>query len=439
MTSGQQAPTPATIKPTDLRGILKYVPRFQGQIFVIAVDGAIVADENFPNILLDIAVLKSLGIRVVIVHGIGLQIREQATLRNIAISDATGEGMTDAGTLDLAIRISSRVSHQILEGLTQAGLKCAITNAVRAVPTGIIKGTDLLFTGRVDRVDKEFLHQIIQHGAVPILQPIGFDRDGRTLRLNSDLLAREVAEALGATKIVFLTQAAGLEIDGEIRRELPVEFLAGLLEKNPAAIVGRLASKAREAVSAIMAGVPRVHIVDGELPDGLINEIFSNIGVGTLIYGNDYQQIRRATRHDVRALFSLLRNAVKREELVPRSQQTIEKNIDQFFVYEIDENLVAAVSLTYFPDKPQLAELGSLYVVPYYHGRGLGKKMVAFACREAQQHGATEVIALSTQSFAFFSGVCGFEEATKDILPAARLKSYDESGRNSRILVRKAG
>jgi len=439
MTSGQPASTPATIKPTDLRGILKYVPRFQGQIFVIAVDGAVVADDNFANILLDIAVLKSLGIKVAIVHGIGQQIRNLSTLRNIPISDATGEGVTDAATLDLAIRASSRVSHQILEGLTQAGLKCAITNAVRAVPIGIIKGTDLLFTGRVDRVDKDFLLQIIQHGAVPILQPIGFDRDGRTLRLNSDLLAREIAEALGATKIVFLTQAAGLEIDGEIRRELPVDVLAELLEKKPDAITGRIASKAREAVAAILAGVPRVHLVDGELPDGLINEIFSNIGVGTLIYGNDYQQIRRATRRDVRAIYNLLRNAVKREELVHRTQQAIEKNIDQFFLYEIDENLVATVSLAFYPDKPQLAELGSLYVVPYYHGRGLGKKMVAFACREALQRGATQVMALSTQSFAFFSGVCGFEEATKDILPEARLKSYAESGRNSRVLVKMAG
>jgi amino-acid N-acetyltransferase len=186
-----------------------------------------------------------------------------------------------------------------------------------------------------------------------------------------------------------------------------------------------------------MAGVPRVHIVDGELPDGLINEIFSNIGVGTLIYGNDYQQIRRATRHDVRAIYSLLRNAVKREELVPRSQQTIEKNIDQFFVYEIDENLVAVVSLSFYPDKPQLAELGSLYVVPYYHGRGLGKKMVAFACREAQQRGATEVIALRHRA-SHSSRCLRLRGDNQGHPPEARLKAYEESGRNSRILVRKA-
>src|SRR5688572_33164330 len=111
-----------TIKPTDLRGILKYVPRFQGQIFIIAIDGSIVADDNFGNLLVDIAVLRSLGIKVVIVHGISHQIKELSTARNIAISNSDGTGVTDAATLDLAIRASSRVSHFIVEGLTQNAL-----------------------------------------------------------------------------------------------------------------------------------------------------------------------------------------------------------------------------------------------------------------------------------------------------------------------------
>src|SRR5580658_7216628 len=103
--STASAPAQATtIKPTDLRGILKYVPRFQGQIFVIAVDGAIVADENFPNLLVDIAVLRSLGIKVVLAHGIGHQLQELATLRGVAITNADGTGITDAATLDLSIR-----------------------------------------------------------------------------------------------------------------------------------------------------------------------------------------------------------------------------------------------------------------------------------------------------------------------------------------------
>jgi len=118
-----------TIKPTDLRGILKYVPRFQGQIFIIALDGSIVADENFGNLLVDIAVLRSLAIKVVLVHGISHQIKELSEMRNITISNSDGTGLTDAATLDLAIRASSRVSHALVEGLTQNALKCATTNA----------------------------------------------------------------------------------------------------------------------------------------------------------------------------------------------------------------------------------------------------------------------------------------------------------------------
>ena len=429
-------PAVSNIKPTDLRGILKYVPRFQGQIFVISLDGAIVADENFANIVVDIAVLRSLGIKVVIVHGIGRQIRELSELRSIPISDSTGEGITDAATLDLAIRAASRVSHQILEGLTQTNLKCAITNAVRAVPVGILKGVDQQFTGRVDRMDKEFLQQLIGTQVVPIIQPIGFDRDGHTLRINSDLLAREVAEALGATKILYLAEIPGLELDGEVRREISADDLRAIVENRPQSLGARSHSKAEQAVLAITGGVQRVHLVDGRIYDGLINEIFSNIGVGSLIYGNDYQQIRKATRRDVRAIHNLTRHAVKRDELVYRTQQAIEKNIDHFFVYEIDENLIATVSLTPYADATSVAEVGSLYVQPFYHGRGVGTKMVNFACKEAQRRGMTSVIALSTQGFSFFTGVLGFEEGSREDLPESRRKSYDESGRNSRVLKR---
>jgi amino-acid N-acetyltransferase len=190
------------------------------------------------------------------------------------------------------------------------------------------------------------------------------------------------------------------------------------------------------AVKAIETGTSRVHLLDGRVFDGLLNEIFSNEGVGTLIYGNDYQQIRKATRRDVRHIYNLTRNAVKREELIYRTQQAIEKNIDQFFVFEIDENLIACVSLTTYPEKPELAEIASLYVLPFYQNRGIGRKMVNYACIVAKERGATTALALSTQSFTFFISSCGFAEADKSVLPESRLKGYEESGRNSKILVK---
>ncbi len=428
----------AVIKPTDLRGILKYVPRFQGQIFVLALDGSIVADENMSNLLVDIAVVRSLGIKVVLVHGIGQQLQELSKSRKIPVSNLDGAGLTDAATLDLALRASARVSHLILEGLTQNSLKCAITNAVRALPTGILKGVDQQHTGKVDRIDKDFIGHLIEKDIIPIIQPIGYAPEGHSLRINSDLLAAEVAEALGASKIIYLTPHAGLEINGEIRRDISGDNLRLILRDHLDSIAEPGKSKAAHAVRALEKGVPRVHIVDGRIFDGLINEIFSNEGVGTLIYGNDYQQIRQAAKRDVRMIYNLTRNAVKREELLYRTQQAIEKNIEQFYVFEIDENIVACVTLYFYPDKPDVAEIGSLYVMPYNQNRGIGKKMVQFACFKAKERGAKTIVALSTQSFSFFTSQLGFEESSVEILPEARLKSYQESGRNPKVMIKHA-
>ncbi len=452
MSNGNGQPTPAaapaashaaapaaqatTIKPTDLRGILQYVPRFQGQIFVIAIDGSIVADENFGNLLVDIAVLRSLGIKVVLVHGVGHQLQELSALRAIPISNSDGTGITDAATLDLAIRASSRVSHVILEGLTGSALKAVITNAVRAVPVGIIKGVDQQFTGKVDRIDKELLTVLIERQVVPLISPVAFGPDGKSLRINSDLLAAEMAEALHATKIIYLAPSPGLEIEEGVTHEISVDALRTLLAEHPEKIAGPSRSKAVHAIKAIETGTPRVHIVDGRVFDGLLNEIFSNEGVGSLVYGNDYQQIRKATRRDARLLYNLTRNAVRREELIHRTQQAIEKNIDQFFVFEVDEAVIACATLLFYPDQPETAEVGSLYVLPFYHNRGIGKKMVDYACLQAKEKGAKKVIALSTQSFGFFTNVCGFAESSKEILPEARLKLYDDSGRNAKVLTK---
>jgi amino-acid N-acetyltransferase len=425
-----------TIKPADLRGILKYVPRFKDQIFVIALDGSIVADENFGNLLVDIAVLRSLAIKVILVHGIGRQIQQLSAIRSIPITDAIGTGVTDAATLDLAIRASSRVSHIILEGLTQNALKCAITNAVRAVPLGILRGLDHQFTGKVDRIDTEFITTLIDKNITPIVSPIGFGPDGGALRINSDLLAAELAEALHATKIIYAAPSSGLAINGEVRREISADALRALLKEQPAAIPESERSKAAHALKAIETGTPRVHLIDGRAFDSLLNEIFSNEGVGTLIYGNDYQQIRRARRSDVRAIHNLTRGGVRRAELLHRTQQAIEKNIDQFYVYEIDESLIACISLASYPENPGILELGSLYVLPFYQNRGIGRRMVDYICMLAKDRGAGTLVALSTQSYSFFTSTMGFEEADKKLLPASRLKLYEESGRNAKVLVK---
>lgn len=429
---------PQPIKPADLRGILNYVPRFLGQTFVVALDGALVEHENLPNLLLDMAVLRSLQINVVIAHGIGKQLTDLSQARGIPITSADGSGPTDEATLDLAIRASSRVSHQILEGLTQSGLKCAITNSARAKPVGIIKGRDYERSGQIARIDGDFLRHLIAKQIVPIIQPIGFDRDGRTLRINSDAMAIEVGMALEATKVVFLAEAPGLVLGGQLRRQLSSDELEGAIDgEQGAALAGPLLSKARHALLGIRGGISRIHILDGRLHDGLLREIFSSEGVGTLVYGNEYQQIRKARRQDVPLIYHLTRSGVLKEELLGRSIDSIQKAVDDFYVYEIDGNIIACMLLSRFEDAPRTRELSSLFVHPLYQKRGIGLKLVRFAALQAAREGAGALIALSTQSFDFFKSVCGFEEGSPADLPPSRAQASAASARKSRILVKR--
>src|SRR5262245_49378728 len=161
------------LRLTDLREILRYVPRFRDKVFVIALDGAIVEDENFGNLLLDITLLRSLRIGVVLVHGAGDQIRKLAELTGQTPSNTDGTGPTDAATLHLALTAANRVSHEILEGLAANDLRGAVSNAIVAHPAGILQGVDHQFTGRVERVDTTLLQSLLANDIVPVIPPLG--------------------------------------------------------------------------------------------------------------------------------------------------------------------------------------------------------------------------------------------------------------------------
>ncbi|MGB0743766.1 MAG: amino-acid N-acetyltransferase, partial [Opitutales bacterium] len=309
-----------TIKPTDLRGILKYVPMFREQIFVIAIDGSLVAHEMFRNVLLDIAVLRSLNIKIVLVHGIGQQLRELGETRGVEISDAYGEGATDEATLQLATEATASVNLQIVRGLTRNKLRCAATNAVRSKEIGILKGKDQQLSGNVDKLDIKMIHQLLESDTIPVVAPIAFNRDGNSLRINSDLLAAELASNLDASKLIFLTTDEGLKLEGNLITNLPVAELEKLLN-DPASdsIPERLRSKSAYAIKAIRAGSPRAHILDGRIFGVLLNEVFDKVGVGTMVYSNDYESIRPAIPADAYSIFNITRNAVQADALLARS------------------------------------------------------------------------------------------------------------------------
>jgi amino-acid N-acetyltransferase len=424
------------LKLTDLRGILQYVPQFREKTFILAVDGGIVAEENFANILLDVAVLRSLNIRVVLVHGAAEQIRAIGEKQGVQASNLDGTGVTDAATLQLAIEAANRVTHEILQGLSANDLRAACTNAIVAHPLGIIHGVDQLFTGKVERVDIELLQTLLQQGIVPVVPPLGFDGDGKTYRANSDSIAVAAAETLKATKLIFITTQDGLRYNDQLIRQILVGDLQRLIHSAPGGFVPEMISKAHHAIAACAAGVHRVHIVNGREEEGLLAEVFSNEGIGTLIYANEYEQIRAAKKKDIRAILQLTKKAVEAEELVRRTRGEIEKNLADYYIFEIDKNPVACVALHVYPVQQQ-GELASLFVAPSHENQGIGRKMIQFVENRAREMGLTDLITLSTQTFTYFQSKGGFAEGTRDDLPPDRREKYDHSGRNSKVLVKR--
>lgn len=419
----------------DLREILQYVPKFRGKTFVVAIDGEVVESENFANILLDLAVLRSLNIKVAIVHGASRQIERNAFERGITISNSDGTGIVDAATLQVSIDASIRLTNEIMEGLSAVDLRAAYANAIIAHPAGIIHGVDYEFSGRVERVDTKALNLLLEEGIVPVIPPMGFDGEGRTFRVNSDWVAVEVAEALRAYKVIFLAPPTISQTAQNLPPQLSIAEIEDFLKKPAAATPTGTLSKLECAAKACRQGVPRVHLLDGSINEALLTEIFSNEGIGTMIYSNEYQQIRRIFKKDVRGMLTLIRQSVKSEELIRRTRADILEHIEDYWILEIDKNPIACVALHAYPEDKS-GELACLYVSKNHENQGFGRKLMKFVESLAKEKGMDRLFALSTQASHFLQQKGGFKDARPEVLPASRRERYETSGRNSKILLK---
>jgi len=285
-------------------------------------------------------------------------------------------------------------------------------------------------------VDVELLQTLLSQGIVPVAPPLGFDGDGKTYRVNSDSVALAIACALKATKVIYITTQDGLIVRGQLTRHILSSDLEKLLESDVSAVNAEMLSKAIHAVQACQNGVPRVHIINGRVDDGLLSEVFSNEGIGTLVYANEYEMVRRALKKDIRSILMLIKKSVDSEELVKRTYASVEKQLGDYFIYEIDRNPVACVALHTYPEVSK-GELACLYVNASHENQGIGQKMIQFVENKAREMGLSELIVLSTQTFAYFQSKAGFQEGTPDDLPAARREKYDASGRKSKVLIKK--
>lgn len=426
------------MKVSDLRGILAYIPGFREKTFVIALDGAVIANDNFPNLLVDLAVLRSLSIRLVLVHGAAHQLRELSEQTGVRVSNTDGTGITDEETLKIALTAANRITHEVLEGLAANDLRACYTNAVIAHPFGIIGGVDRLFTGRVERVDTEFLNQLLEKGVIPVIAPLGFDGEGQTFRVNSDGVAMEVAEALKATKLIYVTEDASFTRDGQPLTQISVSEAEEFYKKHKAQIPAHLVSKMEHAIRACGNGVSRVHVIDGRIDEALLTEVFSSEGIGTMIYANEYQAVRRALKKDVQAVRNLIKESVEQEEIIKRSRADIMQHLSDYYVFQIDGKVVGCVAL-HVQNGGELAELACLSVSGANENMGIGQKLMLFAEDAARQKGVKKIFLLSTRAFNYFQQKGGYKEGSPNDLPSPRREKYEASGRNSKVLIKTLG
>src|SRR5262249_36640070 len=220
----------------------------------------------------------------------------------------------------------------------------------------------------------------------------------------------------------------------ELLRQLAVDEAESILKKH-APELGAAVSKLTNAVRAARGGVPRSHIIDGRVDEGLLAEVFSNEGIGTLVHTNEYQAIRTAHKKDVRVTSALTRAGVENDELLPRTLAEIERQVDDFFVFEVDGTPAACIALHAYPGDAK-AEMACVCVDGKYENQGIGVRLMHFVEAQARAAGMKELFCLSTQAFNYFVQKGGFRLGTPDDLPPARRQRYDESGRRSQVLTK---
>jgi amino-acid N-acetyltransferase len=424
-----------------IREVFYYQNRFDGKTIVLKIDYPILNAPHFPQLLKDLAMLRATGIEIILVPGAREWI--DAVLKEYDTESAYVDGIRIATQDSIPfIRMAAfDVANRLMTLLTAFQANAVIGNFVRARGIGVIDGVDFQNSGRVDKILNEPLQQILDQGMIPIFPCIGWNAAGKPYNLSSDDIAVAVAEALQAEKLFFVTDSDGVM---ETRFKLP----AGLV-KNSDGLVARLSLEEAEEVLRLNAGNPdpdlkylalaltacrkgteRAHVVDGRLEGAILREIFSNLGIGTMIYGNnDYESIRPMRADDIGDVLRLMEPLVREGILVTRSEDELTARHGDFVVYSIDDVVHACGALHDYGEGQ--GEIAAIATNPVYSHLSMGRKIVSYLVEKAARIGMTRVFVLTTRTIDWFEQL-GFVEADFASLPARKGETYNHA-RKSRI------
>lgn len=420
-----------------------YIHAHRGRTFVVSFGGEALADGLFADLVHDFALLNSLGVKLVLVHGARPQVEQRLKARGFQMRYVNGLRVTDEAALECVKEAAGTVRVEI-EALLSMGLanspmsgakiRVASGNFVVAKPLGVRGGVDFCHTGEVRRVDAEAIRSKLSQGDVVLVSPIGYSPTGEVFNLGAEEVATSVAVALHADKLLLLTEEACVNReDSKPYRQLTTEEAEDLLQSGgilPEGSVPHL----KAAVNACRHGVRRAHLLNRHIDGAVLLELFTRDGVGTLVSLSPFEILRQAEIKDVGGILELIRPLENKGVLVKRSRENLETDVLHYSVIERDGMIVGCAALHPYPEEA-MGEVACLALREDYRGENQGKRLLDHVAEKARKAGLKTLFALSTQTTHWFREH-GFEPATVADLPLARQALYNPQ-RNSKILLKR--
>lgn len=418
-----------------------YINAHRGRTFVILIEGEAMAQGRGEQLIQDLALLHTLGVRLVVVFGIRPQVQESLTAAGIEPDRHDGRWVASAAIMSQVERIAAE-QRLWLEARLSLGLPntpmhgvelTAVSgNLVMAKPLGVREGVDFDHSGEVRRVRAGAITGLLEQGSLVILPPLGFSSTGEVFDLDASEVAQQAAVALSADKLILLGEADGLyDESGALQRQLTPAEAEPLRRQAPPG--SELARHLGAACAAARHGVARTHLLSWHDHDALLGELFTRDGVGTMITQHRYEQLRPAELGDIAGLLGLLEPLERCGMLVARSRERLEHEIEDYLVIERDGMVIGCAALHRFTDET-IGELACVAVHDDYRGGKRGELLLAEIERRARRQGLTNLFVLTTHTTHWFFEH-GFRLADMNVLPSLKRDAYNHA-RKSKILVK---
>jgi amino-acid N-acetyltransferase len=434
------------------RSVAPYIHMHRGKTFVVGLAGEAIAAGKLHHIAQDLALIQSMGVRIVLVHGFRPQVNEQLKAKGHTPRYSHGMRITDEVALDCAQEAAGQLRYEIEAAFSQglpntpmAGSTVRVIsgNFLTARPVGILDGVDFQHSGLVRKVDAAGIRRTLEFGAMVLISPFGFSPTGEAFNLSMEEVATSVATALQSDKLIFLTEIPGVRVrpgepasdDNPIDTELPLAAAEQLLASLPPAQQPTdTPFYLQHCVKACKAGVERSHIIPFATDGSLLLEVYVHDGIGTMVIDEKLEELREATADDVGGILQLIEPFERDGTLVKRDRTGIERDIANYTIIEHDGVIFACAALYPYPEA-RTGEMAALTVSPQSQGQGDGEKVLKRIEQRARAMGLESIFVLTTRTMHWFLKR-GFVQVDADWLPEARKRKYNWD-RRSMVFVKK--